>query len=36
MPHGLGEKFDIEHRVYGREWEGLRLEWKLEPDYEDT
>lgn len=31
--HGTREKFDIvvEHRVYKREWEWLRLEWKLEP-----
>lgn len=33
VPHGASETFDIEHRVYEREWEGLRLEWKLKPDY---
>ena len=35
--HGTREKFDIvvEHRVYKREWEWLRLEWKLEPECEE-
>lgn len=30
-------KFDIviEYRVHERVWEGLRLEWKLKPHYEE-
>lgn len=37
VPPGTSEKFNIvvEHRVYERKWEGLSLEWKLEPDYEE-
>lgn len=37
VPHGTSEEFDIvvEARVYEREQEGLRLEWKLEPGYEE-